>query len=100
LVGSAPRVGPLRLAAGSHLVSLSTAGVPGMRRSVVLSAGQALELAFPDTAASPLLARTADPALSSPSSLSDEAGPGADHTLETLGYVLAGVGLGLGGFGV
>jgi len=106
-VGGAPRVGPLRVSAGTHDVAWSVAGMPGMSRTVVLSAGQTLELAFSSAPASIALPSISAPrsplalapaaALPAPAPLADPADALADSSLDTLGYVLGGVGLVLGG---
>jgi hypothetical protein len=106
-VGTAPRVGPLRVSTGAHDVALSIAGVPGMHRSVVLVAGQTLELAFPDAAPAAPAAAPVTPLASATHAVpfardaaiprADVADPGTSDASATLALVLGGVGLSLGG---
>jgi hypothetical protein len=80
--------------------------MPGMSRTVVLVAGQSLELAFPSAPVAIALPPRPPLALASASTLSERvvksplaepADAEADSSLGTLGYVLGGVGLVLGG---
>jgi tetratricopeptide repeat protein len=101
-VGGAPRVGPLRLVSGPHDVALSRAGAPGLHRSVVLVAGQTLELAFPDapppaSKRAPLAHGTEALGIERDPAALPEVDDRADATTQTLGYVLGSVGLALGG---
>jgi tetratricopeptide (TPR) repeat protein len=106
-VGSSPRVGPLRLAVGAYEVVLSTAGTTGMHRPILLVAGQTLELAFADAA--PPTAGNVAPHTNATdaawmrqvaSPLPDAADAGASRVAATLGYVLGGVGVALGGVAI
>jgi tetratricopeptide (TPR) repeat protein len=107
LAGYAPMLEPLPVAPGTHLVSVTAPKRPPLLRSVTVAAGQALELNV-ELAPAPAARRAVQPEPGTrPSARLSSAsrGPSAvkaapNSTLRTLGYVLGGSGVVLGGTAV
>ena len=105
IVGSAPLTEPVRVTAGSHVVSVSVAGKPGASRSVTLAEREVLDIeveALPEKPGYETAPPEKQPGIAVVTPARHDQGPietranASKGTLSSIGYVVGGIGLAFG----